>query len=145
MIMKTPDQLLKSLGSTLGQALAFDGAGQCALEFSEGSVLVIARAGEGAVSLRVELMHLDQKSDCRESTLRCALALNYRQARPGLSIGFDPRSSLLVLHGFFTEGTEADFVDTLTAMLDAAAEVRHELMAVAPEPALAAGVQWLRG
>lgn len=144
-LMNRQNGWLTALGRTLGQALAFDDAGQCALEFSEGRVLVVARAGEDALSLRVELMHLDQKADCRESTLRRALALNYREARPGLAIGFDQRSSLLVLHGLFAEGTDDDLVDTIAAMLEAAAELRHELMAVVPESVPGAGLQWLRG
>lgn len=143
--MNRQNDLLAALGSTLGQTLAFDATGQCALEFAEELTVVLARAGDEALSLRVELLHFDQGSDCRESTLRRALALNYRQARPGLSIGLDETSSQLVLHGFFTDGTDPDFIDTLMALLEAAAEVRRELMAVIPQPGLHAGAQWLRG
>lgn len=146
------DRLLSVLGQALGQPLAFDDSGQCALGFSDDRTLVIAAVDETLTSLRVDLAQVE-RGPAGLDLLRRALALNYRAARPGISIGLCEASSTLALLAFAEGGTDEELVEAVTSLLEDALEVRQALADGGPLPTagnaasmMAPGpVAWLRG
>ena len=132
--------LLDGLGSRLGHALSLDASHQCALEFSDSRLLVIAELDEATVSLRVELLSLTAVADpaVQQSLLKRAMALNYGQARPGLWLGWCEASNTIALLGVFNrEGDPEDFVDAVDILLSESLAARASLLAGAPVPTAA--------
>lgn len=147
--------LLMGLSNQIGHPLALDESGQCALEFSEDRLLVIAPLDEFTVSIRVELLDLSLcgTPDQQKALLCRAMSLNYSQARPGLWLAWCEAANSIALLGVFNrEGDPQDFVDAVEVLLgeslSARAELRRLLDAAptpqAPEP-LAMPVINLRG
>lgn len=85
------EKLLAQLASQLGDPLAFDESGQCALEFEDDVELVIAVMAEaGLLSLRSPIVPADP------ARCRTALQLNYGRLPPGTSLALCPASGMLV-------------------------------------------------
>ncbi len=125
------DAVLGDLSSALGQRLALDANGQCALVFADGVEVVIALSIDAnALTLRSEIIKpAPDDADC----LRAALAVNYGRLPPGMWMALDRQSGLVVLYAFATlaDLTGEDLIALVGGLVDLSQSLRSELMGTA--------------
>lgn len=117
--------LLSALSDAIGQALALDANGECALEFEGAVELVIAHAaGSDVLSVRSALTDVGLSLDANQ--LQLALSLNYTHMPPGYSVALDPATRQLVLVALidFTATSQDDFLRLTAGFLDLTPELR---------------------
>ena len=131
--------LVSALSEAIGQPIALDARGECAMEFADPSnsgdadpdatvEIVFAQAPDPDIlSVRCALATVGHPPKCE--LLEAALTLNYTSVPPGYSIALDPASHQLVLIALIdaTQLSAEDFLAQVSGFLELVPQMRDEL------------------
>jgi hypothetical protein len=118
--MPDPDSALESLALVLDCPLEFDEAGECALEFDQGRLVVLHRADDQTLSVRIPIGRADAIADSLErlAMMERMLAENYQSVPTDGVIGLCEASRSLVLVRWLANEQLDDLAGAIVGLIE---------------------------